>query len=62
MLQVNDFRETKIYQEAFEEGREETKEAIAKRLLAKKRPLAEIADVTGLSVAALKQLKKKPRK
>jgi predicted transposase/invertase (TIGR01784 family) len=59
MLQVNDFRETKVYQEALEEGIEKGIENVALRLLVKKLSLEEIAEVTGLSVAALRQLKKK---
>ncbi len=74
MLQVSDFRETKVYQEALEEGIvkgmekgmekgvEQTKEAFARRLLAKKYRLEEIADLTGLSVTAIKRLKKKQGK
>jgi predicted transposase/invertase (TIGR01784 family) len=62
MLQVNDLRDTKIYQEALEEGEEKTKEAIAMRLLAKKFSLEEIAEVTGLSLAAIKRLRKKQGK
>ena len=63
MLQVDSFRETRVYQEAFEEGiekgREESKEVFARRLLEEKFPLKKIAELTGLSEAAVKQLKKK---
>jgi predicted transposase/invertase (TIGR01784 family) len=65
MLRVNDFRDTKIYQEAHGEGKAEGKaesmEAVALQLLAEKFPLEKIAKITGLSPAAIKQLKKKPR-
>jgi predicted transposase/invertase (TIGR01784 family) len=68
MLQVNDFRETKVYQEALEEGREEGKrlgvaeasEAIARRLLAEGLSAAKIAAITGLTQAQVKKLKKQP--
>jgi predicted transposase/invertase (TIGR01784 family) len=63
MLQVSDIRHTKVYQEALEEGiekgREESAETIARRLLMKKLPLEDIEEVTGLSLAAVKRLKKK---
>jgi predicted transposase/invertase (TIGR01784 family) len=62
MLQVNDFRDTKIYQEAHGEGKAEGLEEVALQLLAEKFSLEKIAKVTGLSLAAIKQLKKKPRK
>lgn len=60
MLQVESIRETRVFQEALEEGRQEGMETIARRLLAKKYPLKEIADLTGLSAAQIKRLKQKP--
>lgn len=64
MLQVESIRETRVFQEALEEGREEGREnateTFARRLLAKKYPLKEIADLTGLSAAQIKKLKQKP--
>jgi predicted transposase/invertase (TIGR01784 family) len=62
MLKVSSFRQTKVYQEAFREGREETAETIARRLLTEGFPIEKIARVTGLSVAAIKRLKKKDTK
>lgn len=75
MLQVNDVRETRVFQEALEEGLEkgleqglekgkqlgvlETKEAVARRLLAKNFPLQEVASISGLTAAQIKKLKKK---
>jgi predicted transposase/invertase (TIGR01784 family) len=72
MLQVEDFRETRIYQEAVAEGIEkgleqgieqgEAKAAagFARKLLAKKRPIEEIVELTGLTPVQIKKLKKKP--
>jgi predicted transposase/invertase (TIGR01784 family) len=70
MLQVNDVRETRVFQEALEEGLEkgkqigvaETKEDVARRLLAKKYPLQEIAEISGLSLAQVKKLKREVAK
>ena len=67
MLEVNDFRETKVYQEALaegmekgiEKGTEQTKGYIARRMLSQKVPVEKIAETTGLSLAAVKRLKKK---
>jgi predicted transposase/invertase (TIGR01784 family) len=63
MLQVSDFRQTKIYKEAvaegIEKGIEKGAEQFARRLVAKKFPLEEIADLTGLSVGEIKRLKNK---
>jgi predicted transposase/invertase (TIGR01784 family) len=71
MLQVNDFRETKVYQEALEEGMEKgmekgrqvgaiaAAEDIARRLLVKGLPAAEIVELTGLSLTHIKKLKKR---
>jgi predicted transposase/invertase (TIGR01784 family) len=63
MLKVSSFRQTKVYQVAFEEGREverkETAEAIARRLIAEGMRMQKIAGITGLSLTAVKQLKKK---
>ena len=58
MLQVDSFRETKVYQEAFEEGIE----TVARRLLEQKFPLKKIAELTGLSVGKIKRLRKKLEK
>jgi predicted transposase/invertase (TIGR01784 family) len=69
MLQVTDVRETRVFQEALEEGlakgREEGREKatleLARRLLDLGHPLVEVAAATGLSVAKLRSLKKRPR-
>lgn len=58
MLQVDSFRETKVYQEAFGEGIE----TVARRLLEQKFPLKKIAELTGMSVGEIKRLKKKLEK
>ena len=66
MLQVTDFRQTRIYQEGHEEGLEEGMEkgveAVARRMLAKSKPIAEIVEFTGISPAQVRKLAKKPRK
>jgi predicted transposase/invertase (TIGR01784 family) len=75
MLQIKDFRETRVYKEALEEGidqglekgmekgmekgRELEREQIALRLLDKGLAATEIADVTGLSVQRIRSLKRK---
>lgn len=72
---VNDFREKKAYQEAFNEGKEIgigltfilgylegrklESEAIALRMARMKIPLEIIAEVMGLSPSAIKTMKKK---
>jgi predicted transposase/invertase (TIGR01784 family) len=66
MLQVTDVRETRVYQEALEEGMEKGMEkgieAVAKRLLEMGRPVAEIAQATGLTATQIRKLGKKSRK
>jgi len=62
MLQVTDFRQTRIYQEGHEEGREEEREAVARKMLQKEKPITEIAEFTGLTPAQVRKLAKKPRK
>ncbi len=65
MLQVTDMRQTRVYQEGKEEGIEEGKmegkmeerEAMARRMLKRKRPMAEIAEFTGLTPAEIRKLK-----
>lgn len=66
MLQVNDLRATRVYQEALEEGieqgiekgRREEKKALALRLLEEKTSRKKIAEWTGLSPAAIQRRKK----
>jgi predicted transposase/invertase (TIGR01784 family) len=68
MLKVNDVRQTRVFQEAKEEGKKEGKEEgieeglekslAALRLLMLNRPIAEIAETTGLTVAQVRKLKK----
>ena len=55
MIQVTDPRQTRVWQEACEEAREE----IARRMLEAGLPVAEIAQFTGLSVAKIRKLAKK---
>src|SRR5262249_30504863 len=70
MLQVDDLRQTRVYQEGVEEGRTEgrtegraeERAEIAQKLLELKHPIAEIAKVTGLTQAQIRKLKKKPAK
>lgn len=67
MLQIRDLRETKVYQEAREEGLEqgleqgrvETRQKIAERMLRRKIPTADIAAFTGLSAKEVERLRKK---
>jgi predicted transposase/invertase (TIGR01784 family) len=63
MLEIKDFRETKIYREALEEGlekgREQERAEIAARLLARQFSPAEVARLTGLSVQRVRSLRKK---
>ena len=66
MLQVNDVRETRVFQEALEEGLEKGlekgRQEIARRLLARKYSAEDTAELTGLSVAQVKKLKKQGRR
>ena len=66
MLQVTDFRHTRIYQEGhevgLEKGREEEREAVARKMLQRGKPIAEIAEFTGMTPAQVRKLAKKPRK
>lgn len=74
MLKVTDFTQTRVYREAVEEGREEGRkegraegrqeaiEAIALQFLKLGRPVAEIAQATGLTAAAIRKLGKKSEK
>jgi predicted transposase/invertase (TIGR01784 family) len=71
MLQVNDVRQTRVFQAALEEGmekgreeelqkgREEERKAIVAEPLEIGRPADEIAKVTGLAVSEIRKLKKK---
>jgi len=63
MLQVSDVRQTRVFQEALEEGKGEGKaetiEKLVMALLEIKRPIEEIAQVTGLTAAQIRKLKKK---
>jgi predicted transposase/invertase (TIGR01784 family) len=67
VLQVTDIRKTRVWQEALEEGieqgreegREEGREAVAQRMIADGRPVAEIVRYTGLTAAQVRKLSKK---
>jgi predicted transposase YdaD len=61
MLQVTDLRQTRVYQDALEEGIEKGVEIVARRMLEAGRPAAEVAQFTGLSVARVRKLAKKPK-
>ena len=62
MLQVTDVSQTRVFQEANEEGRAEERESVARRLLKMERPIAEIAQATGLTPAQIRKLSKKSKK
>ena len=55
---LSDVRESRAYQEIAEEGRQERTREIAKVLLRKKMSLKLVSEVTGLSQAELRALKK----
>ncbi len=63
MLQVSDVRETRVFQEALEEGlekgRQDAIERMALQLLKLNHPVAEVTKVTGLSAAQIRRIKKK---
>jgi predicted transposase/invertase (TIGR01784 family) len=63
MLELTDIRETKVFQEALEEGMEkgmeQALERVALRSLAKGYSVADVSELTGLSVPRVKRLKKK---
>ncbi len=59
MLQVTDVRETRVFQEALEEGRDETLKKIVVGMLDADRPVAEIVKITGLSASRIRAIKKK---
>ena len=70
MLQVSDLRHTKVFQEALNEGLEKGREeglqqsrelieTVVRRLFEEKYSLKKIAELTGLSVAAVKRMKGK---
>ncbi len=62
MLQVTDVRQTRVFQEALEEGREVGIEAVALRLLKMGRPVAVIVQATELTPAQIRKLSKKSTK
>jgi predicted transposase/invertase (TIGR01784 family) len=73
MLQVTDVTQTRLYQEALEEGRkegiekgieqgiEQGIETVARRLLEMGKPIAEIAKATGLTSAQVRKLGRKAK-
>ena len=69
MIEVTDFRQTRVFKDAFvegkekglEKGRDEGREAVALNMLDKKHPIAEIAELTGLTTAQVRKLVKKPK-
>ena len=62
MLEVTDIRQTRVFQEALEEGRVVERTDFARKMLLKNRPIAEIAEMTGLSASEVRKLSKKPKK
>jgi predicted transposase/invertase (TIGR01784 family) len=58
MLQVSDVRQTRVFQEAKEEGIKETVEKVALQMIKLDRPIAEVVEVTGLTAAQVRKLKK----
>ncbi len=50
------FEETRVYQEAKQEGREEERQAIALKMLQENISLETIAEVTGLSIEQIQEL------
>ena len=56
MFSLSDLRETKVYQEALEEGKEEKARKIALKMLSAGFPVPEIARFTDLSPDAINQL------
>ena len=78
MLEVTDIRQTRVFQEALEEGlekgreeglekgreegREEGRNAPVRKLLKKDRSIAEVAEMTDLSPAEVRKISKKSQK
>ena len=58
MLTISDFRQTRVYQEALEEGMEKGVEKVALWMIKKNWPIAEIVEATGLSAVQVRKLKK----
>jgi predicted transposase YdaD len=59
MLELTDIRESKVFSEGRQEGRQHALRQVAVRLLAKGDSVAEVAAITGLPVAQVKKLKNK---
>jgi predicted transposase/invertase (TIGR01784 family) len=63
MLQVTDVTQTRVFQEALEQGRQEGEELgiekVARRMIDLGRPITEIAQATGLTAAHVRKLEKK---
>jgi predicted transposase/invertase (TIGR01784 family) len=62
MIEIADVRQTRVYKEGRkvgkEEGRQEARIDVATRLLARDFPVSDIAEMTGLTVAQIRKLKK----
>jgi predicted transposase YdaD len=56
MLQVHDIRETRVYQEAKEEGRQEGIAHAISKLAAKKMPAEEIAATLEVDIELVRQV------
>jgi predicted transposase YdaD len=59
MLTVSDIRQTRVWQEAFEEGIEQEKIRIAAKMIEMGYSIGEIGEFTELSSAKIRKLKKK---
>lgn len=58
MLQVHDIRETRIYQEAKEEGVAEEKMRLVTVMLQRNMPVSEIAEILGMNVEQVQRISK----
>lgn len=56
MLGLSELKQTRVYQEAKSEGKQEERQEIAINLLRRNLPLETIAEVTGLTIAQIQQL------
>ncbi len=62
MLQVTEFEKTRAYKDILERGIDKGVEKVARRMLDANRPVTEVAEMTGLTVAQVRALKRKSAK
>ena len=62
MFEVTDIRQTRVFQEILEEGREEGRETVARNLLRMAVAIPDIAEATGLTPSQIRKLSKKSQK